>query len=328
MEDRTELALEQYDFLVKNRRRARGAVLLETNEGLRLMREHTKITPHFEFENEVKEYLRGKGMERLDWVVPNRSGEKVTVCETGEQYVVYEWYGGEDCDYKSSQGLYDLAANLGKLHQSLKGYSLLPVSVGESLLEQYIRHNREMKRVYTYMKTKKRKTDFEHYAIGCYGRFAAQAALAREKLEQSEYFQKYGKESRDVCHGEYNYHNVIQTSQGLATSNFEHATIGIQLMDLVYFMRKTMEKNKWNWEKGRAIWEGYSEHVTTTGGEKEFVVTTLSYPIKYWKLLNQYINGKKTWISEKSLEKMKNVQEQEECKADFLERLASFQKKN
>ena len=53
MEDRTELALEQYDFQIKSRRRARGAVLLETNEGLRLMREYTKITPHFEFENEI-----------------------------------------------------------------------------------------------------------------------------------------------------------------------------------------------------------------------------------------------------------------------------------
>lgn len=328
MEDRTELALEQYDFLVKNRRRARGAVLLETSEGLRLMREHTIITPHFEFENEIKEHLRRKGMERLDWVVPNRSGEKVTVCETGEQYVVYQWYGGEDCDYKSSRGLREIAANLGRLHQCLKGYSLVPVSVGETLLEQYIRHNREMKRVYTYMKSKKRKSDFEHYAMGCYSKFAAQAARAKEKLEQSAYFRNYGRETRNVCHGEYNYHNLIQTEHGLATTNFEHATMGIQLMDLVYFMRKTMEKNKWNWEKGRAIWEGYCENVTLEGGEDEFVATTLSYPIKYWKLLNQYMNGKKTWISDKSLEKMKDVQEQEERKADFLERLSVFQKNN
>ena len=64
------------------------------------------------------------------------------------------------------------------------------------------------------------------------------------------------------------------------------------------------------------------------GGEKEFVSTTLSYPIKYWKLLNQYMNGKKTWISDKSLEKMKDVQEQEERKAQFLKRLAAFEKNN
>ena len=326
MEDRTELALEQYDFQVKSRRRARGAVLLETNEGLRLMREYTKITPHFEFENEMKEYLRQMGMEQLDWVVPNKEGEWITVCESGEQYVVYEWYSGEDCDYKSSQGLYEIAENLGKLHHFLKGYSQIPVPIGETLLQQYIRHNREMKRVYGFMKAKKRKTDFEHYAMGCYEKFSKQAMKAKESLERSPYFQKFGKETKDACHGEYNYHNLIQTGHGLATTNFEHASMGIQLMDLVYFMRKTMEKNRWNWDKGKAIWEGYRQQVTFVGGEKEFVVTTLSYPIKYWKLLNQYMNGKKTWISDKSLEKMKDVKEQEERKAEFLERLSAFEK--
>lgn len=326
MEDRQELALEQYDFQVKNRRRARGAVLLETNEGLRLMREYTSITSHFAFENELKEHLRSQGMERLDWVVPNRAGEWATVCESGEQYVVYEWYVGEDCDYKSSQGLTEIAANLGHLHQCMKNYSQVPISVGETLLQQYDRHNREIKRVYRFMKEKRKKSEFEHYAMGCYDKFSKQAAKAREKLSQSVYYQTYGKETKDVCHGGYNYHNLIQTQDGLATTNFEHASMGIQLMDLVYFMRKTMEKNRWNWEKGKAIWEGYIQNTSLIGGEKEFVVTTLSYPIKYWKLLNQYMNGKKTWISDKSLEKMRDVTEQEERKMQFLERLLTFEK--
>ena len=39
-------------------------------------------------------------------------------------------------------------------------------------------------------------------------------------------------------------------------------------------------------------------------------------------------NLKKTWISDKSLEKMKDVQEQEERKAQFLKRLAAFEKNN
>lgn len=326
MEDRQELALEQYAFRVNNRRRARGAVLLETSDGLRLLREYTKITSHFAFENEVKEHLRLKGMERLDWVVKNQSGEWITVCETGEQYVVYEWYGGEECDYRSTHGLWEIASNLGRLHQCLKNYTAAPVPVDETLVRQYERHNREMKRVYNFMRAKRRKSEFERYAMSCYAGFAGQAEKTRKLLEQLEYYQVYGTKTRDVCHGGYNYHNLIQTKEGLATTNFEHAGMGIQLMDLVYFMRKTMEKNKWNWEKGKAIWEGYRENVSLTGGEKEFVAITLSYPIKYWKLLNQYINGKKTWISDKSLEKMKDVREQEERKKEFLVRLQSFEK--
>ena len=47
-------------------------------------------------------------------------------------------------------------------------------------------------------------------------------------------------------------------------------------------------------------------------------------PIKYWKLLNQYINSKKTWISNKNMEKLKAVCEQEESKDKFLQQMRTF----
>ena len=68
-----------------------------------------------------------------------------------------------------------------------------------------------------------------------------------------------------------------------------------------------MEKNRWDADKGRAIWEGYATATDASEEQKEFVITTMSYPFKYWKLLNQYMNRKKTWLSDKSMEKLKNL---------------------
>ena len=127
----------------------------------------------------------------------------------------------------------------------------------------------------------------------CFHGFFSQAQQAKERLEKSDYFQKNGHETQDVCHGEYNYHNLIITKTGVATTNFERAAFGMQLMDLAYFFRKVMEKNSWN--------------------------AVLGYPVKYWKLLNQYINGKKSWISNKNMEKLIGVREQEKAKKHFLE---------
>lgn len=326
MEDRQEMTLEKYDFQVKNRYRARGAVLLDTNEGPLLLREQNRLTGHFTLENEIKEHLRQQGMIHLDFAVANREGELVTEWETGEKYVVYRWFRGEECDIRNPQDLRVMAENLGKLHRCLHNYYEEPVPLSEPLLVQYDRHNREMKRVYSYMKEKKRKTEFECYAMQRFGLFYDRAKRAGEQLEKSPYYRKHGVFTRDFCHGEYNYHNLLFSGQGLATTNFEHAAPGVQLMDLAYFMRKTMEKNRWQPEKGRIIWEGYRREAPCEGGELEFLATVLSYPIKYWKLLNQYINGKKTWISNKSIEKLKAVCEQEENKEKFLERMLSFEK--
>lgn len=146
----------------------------------------------------------------------------------------------------------------------------------------------------------------------------------RSQLSENLYYKEHSGQTKDVCHGEYNYHNLLLTKSGLATTNFEHAAPGMQLLDMAYFMRKVMEKNKWQVEKGVVLWNGYCEGAGCSKKELEFLITILSYPIKYWKLLNQYINSKKTWISNKNMEKLKAVCEQEESKDKFLQQMRTF----
>ena len=91
MEDRRELIEQKYGFQVKNQYRARGAILFDTKDGPLLLREKMKLTGHFEWENEVKEHLRKRGMTLLDFAVKNvdRSGRRVKIC-----FVPMVFWGG------------------------------------------------------------------------------------------------------------------------------------------------------------------------------------------------------------------------------------------
>lgn len=322
MEDKQEQTIEKYGFQVKNRYRARGAILLDTEEGPRLMREYEKIQGHFSFANEVKKLLYDSGMTLTDRVVPNLEGDLVTEWESGEKYVVYEWYYGENCDYRSRHGLLKAAENLGCLHNRLKGTAPEPIRLEEDLIQRYERHNRELKRVYTYMKEKKRKNEFELSAICCFPEFYNKAKKVAEQLKECRYYRVHGSVTRDLCHGEYNYHNLIFTKKGVATTNFERTGYGIQWMDLAYFMRKTMEKNGWDVEKGAAVLEGYRREKKIEEDDVEFLLLVLTYPVKYWKLMNQYINGKKSWMSSKNMEKLIGVREQEKARENFIKEIA------
>lgn len=324
MEDKQELTIKKYGFQVKSRYRARGAVLLDTGEGPCLMREYEKITAHFEFENMVKEILHEKGMTLTDRVVKNIDGDLVTEWESGEKYVVYRWFLGENCDYRNDDVLFEATKNLGNIHRNLKNVSEEPISPEECLLDKYRRHNSEMKRVYSFMKSKKRKSEFEIFALSCFPAFYEKAKQAEKRLMSSAYYQKCGSVTRDICHGEYNYHNLLVTGQGLATTNFERAAYGVQLMDLAYFFRKVMEKNSWDIKKGKAMISGYASGASMNREEMEFLEIVLSYPIKYWKILNQYMNGKKSWISNKNMEKLIGVKEQEKEKDLFLKSLSGI----
>lgn len=326
MEDKQELTIEKYGFRVKSKYKARGAVILDTSEGLCLMREHEKITGHFEFENKIKNWLFEHGMELTDLVLANQEGELITEWETGEKYVVYRWYQGDSCDYQKDLDLQMAAENLGRLHRNLRDlpeeiFSADPVTqqtASETLESRYERYNRELKRVYQFMKQKKRKSEFELKAMSCFHEFYEKAQNASQELVESEYVKKHERAIREICHGCYNYHNLIYTRKGVATTNFESADYGLQMMDLAYFLRKVMEKNGWQEDKGDRILNSYTGQMPMGKEDIIFLRKILSYPVKYRKLMNQYINGKKSWISDKNMEKLTAVRQMESAKENFL----------
>ena len=92
MEDKVEKSLANYDLTVKRRYRHRGGWLLETTQGPKLLREYEQIRGHFAFENKIKEILVLRGFERVDKALKNNADEYVTELESGEKYVIYQWF--------------------------------------------------------------------------------------------------------------------------------------------------------------------------------------------------------------------------------------------
>lgn len=320
MEDRQETAITKYDLTVRKRYRSRGGWILETNAGPKLLREYETINSHFQIENKIKKHLMENGFSMVDDVVPNRDGEPVTELDTGEKYVIYNWFSGDECDLKSESCLFAAGENLGNLHEAASGFEQPGTETGEvgGLLEQFRRHNRELKRVNSYMKNKKRKSEFEIYAINCFREYYEKACEAADRLEHCSYYEKIAGQSSHICHGDYNYHNLIMTSHGTATIGFEKTGYGIQLLDLTYFMRKALEKNGWQSNVGEAVLRGYDKSNTLSADQLDLIYIILAYPEKYWKLMNHYINRKKSWLSAKSLEKLKNVRTLEKYREEFL----------
>lgn len=323
MEDRQKKVLERYGLAVKNRYRTRGAWVLETDKGLKLLKEYEKVSRHFYLENKMKEHLRSHGMGRLDFVVENKEGEAVTTLETGDKYVITDWYYGDECDLRNRQSLHQAALNLAHLHNCLKDFCYEDEFCENGAEEKFIKHNRELKRIYTYMRNKKRKNEFEIYAMDCFHSFYEQGCEAQELFLRSPYADG-GKEPRGYCHGEYNHHNVIFTKEGIATTNFGKACRGVPLMDLCYLLRKAMEKNNWEINKGKSILEGYESKRCLEVEEKEYLYVQLLFPEKFWKLMNQYYNRKKAWMPQRNMEKLIGVKEQNEGRKVFLDFLKTF----
>lgn len=119
MEDKYEEILAQYPIQYKNKKRVRGAVLLETEDGLRLLRNYTGHRNHLAVEEQIKQYLINQGYPYVDLAVANGQGELLTRDAVGGFWIMRKWYAGRECDIRDDKEVCLAAAHLGKLHQML-----------------------------------------------------------------------------------------------------------------------------------------------------------------------------------------------------------------
>lgn len=322
MDDKLEEILKQYPFQVHSRRRTRGAFLLETDYGLRLLKECSASQTRLEFEERVKQRLREQGYEEVDFTYKNNRNEYFTRDNYRNNWIVRQWYTGTECDIRDSRQVLRCAAHLGRLHRLmvLGETTEADYCQKEELRQEMERHNKELKRVRSYIRGRKQKNEMEICLLNSFDIFYGQACMAQTLLQESGYEQLWQKTIQQgrLSHGSYTYHNVLFREQDIITTNFDKAEVGIQIRDLYDFLRKVMEKNSWKPELGKYVIKEYQKEREMEPGEGVVLYTMLLYPEKYWKLVNFYYNGRKSWMSAKNLEKLLKLRAQEEQRTAFL----------
>ena len=362
MDDRNQEVFRRYDIRVYTTYKARGAVVLETDHGLLLLKNFEGSTARVEFENAAKEFLIQQGYPNVDLYLRNVDGDLITEDFMGNKYVLKNWFVGEECNLKETSDIISATSNLAFMHSlmvdmviddELKQKNLQP-----SLFDLFEKRNRELKRVRSYIKDKRQKNEFEMCYLANYEKFAEQGVRALQVLRESNYETLYKNAIEKCCiyHGNYTYHNVMmlrgdqpasayeargktkhnteeislaaaELSQGakqVAATNFDKAGIGIQIYDFYYFLRKVMEKNDWDIECGGKLIEQYSQKKTVTDEDLKVLYVLLLYPEKFWKITNFYYNSRKSWVPQRNIQKLMGIQEQYEKKEQFINYLGDM----
>ncbi|MCI9025314.1 MAG: CotS family spore coat protein [Dorea sp.] len=327
MQEYERNVLEQYDIEVSGTRKTRGAVLCDTDQGLMLLREVKVSKRRIPALYELHEYLRSQGYAGTDRIMLTREGEYLALAEDGSQYLLKFWFQGRECDVRKPAELLAASGNLAKLHMLLRYHPENPVTPGTHMGEEYLRHNRELKKVRRFMRGISPKGEFEAAFLKYYEQMYQWAEAAIRQLEGSDYERLYQDSvgNGHMTHGEYNYHNILMLQNGhIAVTNFEKFKRDIQVEDFYYFLRKVMEKQGWKVRLGDNMLNAYSAVRPLTQGELEYLRIRLCYPEKFWKIANSYYHSNKAWISVKSIEKLDVAIRQTEEKRRFLEEIFSF----
>lgn len=321
MYNRENLILEQYPFEVKQTVKGRGALICDTDKGLKILKEYKGSEGRAEFLYSLLEFLKEHGQERIDSIVKNKEEKAVTKDVDGTVYMVRNWHEGRECDTKNRDDILRAVHQLADLHKVMREFpeeipEYLQVQDDTLLLENE-KHTRELRKVRNYVYGRKKKNDFERKFMQSYEMFYQEAEQVL-KLQRHELKEPGTEEVYGICHGDYNQHNVIFNRQGIVVINFEKATYDVQAGDLGNFMRKIMEKHNWNMGLGMDMLSAYQQRRGFTVQEMKQLYIRLAYPEKFWKIANHYFNSSKAWVCGRNVEKLEKIIQQNEARENFL----------
>lgn len=327
MNDRSVSLLENYDIEVLRTWKGRGAILCETPQGLLILKEYAGHKEKAAFQNALLNMVTENNFKNVEHLLKNKEQELLTRDQDGIYYVLKTYFEGRECNVRDMNEC-SLAMNaLASFHNATRTDAPFPGAyVSRPAHVEFERHNKELRRVRKYLKDRSQKTDFEIYLMQCYDYFFN---LALQITEELRFYQNEALHEREslhegkacfVCHGDFQHHNIMVCENGIHLVNFEKCAFDSPVRDLYLFMRKLLEKNNWDEKIGFELVDSYDKIRPMEKEEYRQLFYRLSYPEKFWKIVNFYYNSGKAWIPGKNLEKLKKVIGQEKDKQAFLEK--------
>ena len=323
--------LEHYDIEVRSTRKIRGAFFCDTDEGTMLLKETKMSEQRAPLLYMVLSCLEAMGNVKVDTPVFTRDGELLVNSRDGRRYMLKKWYQGRECDVRQEREVFRAAETLAILHRELEQITPETVNVrgvpaGRDPVDEICRHNRELKKVRSFIRGRVAKNEFEYLFLDNFEQMyqLAERVLIRMQDSGCTALCRESFSNGRLSHREYNYHNLLVTESDMAVTNFERMHVGIQVEDLYYFVRKIMEKYTWKQKTGHKILEAYENNRKLSPEEKEYVGLRLAYPEKFWKTASSYYYSNKAWLPQKYVEKLELAVRQNEEKRAFLENIFSI----
>jgi CotS family spore coat protein len=260
----------------------------------------------------------------VEQIVETKEGEVLAKDEAGTRYLLKDMIAGSECNPKSKEDTMASMELLAHFHLLCQG---CPIEIPDfmkqekgNLMVSYEKHYKELIKVRNYVKSRKRKNEFEMKFQEQYPNFMEYAKRSVEMLEDSD----GDGLAYSLCHGDFNQHNVIRTRQGWRMIHFEYVNYNTPVMDIANFLRKMLEKNNWNEELGILLIQSYESVRPISREELRQLYILLLFPEKFWKIANHYYNSHKAWLSGRDIEKLDKIILQEEARCNFLQKLFSF----
>lgn len=326
MNDRAIGLLNHYDIEVIRTRKGRGAILCDTEKGCFIFKEYIGNPEKLTLQDCLLKKVSASGIVQAEMLIKTKEDALWVEDGDGKRYFLKTYFDNRECNLYEESECEEAVKTLALLHNVLRledaeaeEFQVTPFLVDR----EYEKHNKELRKVWRYLRKKSQKSSFESALLQEYDYYLDQALEITEEWRTfaREDDLDYVKECGSICHGDYQYHNIIRSGQEFAIINFERCVMDNEVRDLCLFMRKLLEKSDWSVKLGDGLLNAYNSIRPLSARSFVELYYRLAYPEKFWKIANFYYNSGKAWIPERNREKLELLSAREKAKQAFLEKI-------
>ena len=320
MVDQALGTLEHYELEIKGVRKGRGNWVVNCREGDFVLKEYSGGEEKARLQKTLTDKIRKETGVLVQEIIPNKEGSLLTKDLEERTYTLQTFMEGRECNVKEGAECEAAVRTMARMHKGMnftEGDENIDCSP-YSLKKEFSKRNTELRRIRRYLKEKRQKNEFERFLYKNLPVFLEKALEVEESWEYYEKLCNTNGNGFQFCHGDYQHHNVWIDYNEIMILQFEKYIQDFPCRDLYLFLRKLLEKSNWDSAVGKEMLDIYAKERPIPYMEQISMIYRFAYPEKFWKIANYYFNSKKSFIPEKSMEKLEKLLEQENAKEDFV----------
>ena len=116
MAEKLAEVFEQYDMEILSTRKGRGSTIITTADGMRILEPFRGSMVRLEQEYVLKQLFSEKGLNSIDYIIPNKDGQLFSCDKYRQPYVLKKHFEGEECDMRDSSDITAAVKALSEFH--------------------------------------------------------------------------------------------------------------------------------------------------------------------------------------------------------------------
>jgi len=310
---------KDFEISVKKCYKVRGAYICETNKGTKVIHKSDYTLTQINLQHKIKEHLIQRGFNGVDRLYLSKKDTPYTVYYN-RVFVMNDWQNATEIDFYNESDIHYTMKVLAKLHNAGEEFNAPGFKVKEAKIKNlgttYEKRYKESIKLKKRISNAGNKTDFEVLYFQNSPAYMELQEMAMGLFDEEDYkgLIESAINKQTIAHHQYTYHNIKRSNEDhVIVSGFERSGYDVQLTDLVYVIKRIMQKNQWDVDLLLEIIDSYNKIKPLSSKEWAIMQGMIIFPDKFSKLCNSYYYSKRRWNYNMFYRKLANMLEYQDA---------------